>query len=75
MKWLDDLVAIKASYLKDEHSPGVIFFNNLTKTCHHNNFFINVFHHPTYCLCRYRFLFLGFFTTCKFLEKSTADSC
>ena len=75
MKWLDDLVAIKASYLKDEHSPRVIFFNNLTKTCHNNNFFIDVFNHPTYCLCRYRFFFLGFFATCKFLEKSTAHSC
>ena len=31
MKWLDDLVAIKASYLKDEHSPWVIFLTTLRK--------------------------------------------
>lgn len=31
MKWLDDLVAIKASYLKDEHSPWVIFLTTWQK--------------------------------------------
>ena len=31
MKWLDALVAIKASYLKDKHSPWVIFLTTWWK--------------------------------------------
>ena len=45
MKRLDDLVAIKASYLKDEHSPWVIFLTTWWKltVCAGTGFFFLAF--------------------------------
>ena len=64
MKWLDDLVAIKASYLKDEHSP--YFFNNLIKT-YNDNFFLLMFFTILLTVCAGTgFFFLAFLLPASF---------